>query len=120
MSDLNTLADLKDFGTNLGLEGDELANFIKEQQSIQREERAVTREIDREKIQRDREREELDKARAHEMRLLELQQTLGNSATLNESNNVGDTANFSTSKNFPNMPIFNDGDDITAYLIRFE
>ena len=52
---MTTVQTLKDLGEQMGLKGTELKDFIREQQTLEREEREKQR--DHEKIQEQRERE---------------------------------------------------------------
>ena len=108
---------LIEHGLRLGLEGEELRTFVKEQQSIEREERALEREREREREreEREREREERENARKesereHELQLKRLElQAMG-----------GDVMTVST-KSVPKLPPFIDHkDDLDSYLNRFE
>ena len=109
MSDLHVIIES---GKTLGLEGEELKSFIKEQQDRLRDERAVEREREREKeeqvrvqLERDRERETM----AFELKKLELQ-SKASYLTPGSSRPRG-----------PKIPPFDEAhDDMDSYIKRFE
>ena len=57
---MSTLAEIISLGEKLGFEGSELATFVKEQQSVEREERALERAAEKEKIVAEKEKLELE------------------------------------------------------------
>lgn len=93
---MNVLADLKRFGESLGLIGTELGTFITEQQTIQREERDKERVLEKAKLDQ-------------EYRMAELQ-----------ANNSPQPSSVTYKTPKITLPPFEDGDDISAYLSRFE
>lgn len=104
MSDIPSAADLRAEAGKLGLKGSEVLDFVNQQQSLYRDERAAERNAQSEALKA----QERGKERAHEVRLLELR------ATTNSD------VDYLDSTLRPKLPMFNDNDDITAYLIRFE
>lgn len=100
-----TIEELKLQGTSLGYSDTELRDYVLQQQQIAREERAKERE------EKDKEREEKEKERAHEIRMLQLR---------TETRENQPAPNYVLPTYLPKLPPYCDGDDITAYLIRFE
>ena len=107
------LAELRVEAETLGVPESELTSFVLTQQNLYRDERAGERaERERERAGREREREEKERERTekervreHEVRLLELRREPPE-PQLNITP--------------PKLPIYRDGEDITAFLIRFE
>ena len=130
---------LYEFGTRMGLEGDELMTFIREQQAIEREERSLEREREKEKFDRerekfDREREKFDREREkerleferdrerekHELAMKQIELEMMNSNNSHNSTSTKDVPCPSTSAT-PKLPAFVDHkDDLDSYLNRFE
>ena len=131
-----TLAELRAEAEAMGLEGDDVVNFVYKQQELYQNERAEERAVrtaDDERVERaaaaeaerraaDAEREierevhaadalerERDKAREHEIRVLELTNSKGNF-----DQSMADAAMR------PKLPVFKDGDDIVSLIILFE
>ena len=133
-----TLAELRAEGEAMGLEGEEIVNFVYKQQELYRNERAderaarageaerveraaaaeaervervaeAEREIEPEVRAADALERERDKAREHEIRVLELTNSKGNF-----DQSMADAAMQ------PKLPVFKDGDDIVSFIIRFE
>ena len=115
------MEELLRIGQTLGLEGEELKQFIIDQQDRAREERRIAREErererEREEREREREREEREREKEREFELEKLR-LLGQGST-NQSNTGGQAVNRSDR---PKIQNFNDGiDQIDAYLLRFE
>ena len=106
------MEELLRIGQTLGLEGEELKQFIIDQQDRAREERRIARE----EREREREREEREREKEREFELEKLR-LLGQGST-NQSNTGGQAVNRSDR---PKIQNFNDGiDQIDAYLLRFE
>jgi len=134
---MTTLQKLKEFGESIGLKGEALHTFIKEQQA---EERAA-RVLEREKIDKDQERAKKEKAFELERMKLEIeQQKLRQQSKEKEtelelqrlkldkqqySGDDYDDSSRSTSlfgkTKMPKMPFFDENKDcMDAYLNRFE
>ena len=64
---METLKQLREYGTSLGLEGNDLIQFIESQQAMQRDERQLERE--REKEEREIEKQKLE----HEVHMKKLE-----------------------------------------------
>ena len=47
---MRSLEELSQVGTQLGYEGSDLRDFVKEQQALERDERAAAREAEKEKV----------------------------------------------------------------------
>ena len=105
-------------GQTLGLEGNELRQFVLSQQEIAREERRLAREAEKEKEEREREREEREREEREREREFELEKLkLGHR---NQSNDAQQPF-VSSSNSKPKLQSFIDGrDQIDAYLSRFE
>ena len=111
MFKMDELNKLKEFGESLGLKGDKLASFIKEQQDKARDDREVARQERAEKLATDQK----EKDREHELRVMELRSQNPNLIDANE-NSVHEEGNFNDLK----LPLLTDSDDIVPFLIRFE
>lgn len=115
---MDTLKELREFGTTLGLEGADLVKFIDDQQAKQREERKLQRDIERD--ERESEKMKLDYdlkikeiMNAHELELIEKQKpdTVAHAE--------GNKTIFPTK--VPKLPPFEEHtDDMDAYLRRYE
>ena len=137
---MESLQDLTDRGKDLGLEGKELHDFIKDQQAQQYEERAVRRqkeqnefeleklELEKQKIreQMEFEKEKIFKETEASLRLKEIEQQhklelLKAEAELASKGHKSESNVVHTSAKVPKMPVFDDNrDDIDSYLRRFE
>ena len=130
------LAEVKRIGAEMGLEGVDLADFIKEQQNIAREERQAKREADKLETEKAMRTLETEKA----LRTLEFEQEKLLSAERQrdkerqfeldklklvkkepEEHRVVLKSPSHSKARMPKLPEFDDGkDDMDAYLIRFE
>ena len=110
---MSDFASLKNQGEVLGLSGDDLLKYILHQQTIHREERAKEREAvrDTERARLDALKIEADKEKAKQDH--DLQMAKVNSPTI-----AG--VNPSPKVQRPTMPLYQDGEDIANYLVRFE
>ena len=135
------MQDLVTIGERVGLEGNDLAEFVKEQQAIAREERL------KEKEERDKERDDREKEREFELKKMELElkkieskysvrdSVHGNddddddddNGDDDDENNAGGEdvqikkrPHSRTAVKGPKMPPFDDKDDMDSYLHRFE
>lgn len=123
---MTTIQALKELGEQLGLEGTDLRDFVKEQQYLEREERTKERE-EREK-QRDFEKEKQD--REMQLRRMEFEIEMKKLETsvmqegLNDSKeDVGHTVDIRGRRmaKGPKMPCFDESkDDMDSFLHRFE
>ena len=102
MSDLS-LESLRAIGSELGYKESSLASFIKEQQDKARDER-------------EKAREERAKEREHELAVLQLRVQAGTESS--EQSEASSSCQLQN--NSVKLPYFNDGEDISAYLMRFE
>lgn len=114
--------DIIGVGQTLGLEGEDLHQFVKETQARERDERAARREEEKAKreeaeaIRAFEERENKAK-REHEIRMKELEI----SAASTTSQSVQPTVSHCYSKKGPKLQMFNeDKDDMDSFLLRFE
>lgn len=97
-------------GSQLGLEGSELRDFLEEKLAEEKEEQLRREKEDRDKRARDRELRKLELEQQLEMKKLEVQ--VKERATQAEPRGPS---------RIPKLPIFIDGkDDIDSYLRRFE
>lgn len=104
MSELSTLEDLKAQAEFIGLTGEAVAKFIFQQQSFERDERA------RERAEREKERERQERKEEREFEL----------AKLKLANETPNQRCQDSSIRGPELPTYQDGEDIAAYLTRFE
>jgi len=104
MADLN-FDVLKAQAEELGLKGNDIAQYVISQQTLAREERAKEREFQKEQLEAEKERVKLE----HELQM----------ARLNNSDSSLNPVLFDGASR-PSLPVFKDGEDITSYLIRFE
>ena len=106
-------------GSELGLEGQELAKYVSEAQNAAREERALERQIEREREElaheREREREERAHEREREGRAHELKM-----AELRSQTPAGDNNNRSNAIARPKLPQFSGDSDISCFFTHFE
>ena len=56
---MRSLEELSQVGTQLGYTGSDLRDFVKEQQALERDERAAAREAEKERLAREAEKERL-------------------------------------------------------------
>ena len=103
MATVPTIAELKAQARELDLEGREVLDFIDKQQAFYRGERAAERSAAAAVAAA----EEKQREREHEIRLLELR---ARAPSADPTDNCLK----------PKLPVFQDKDDITSYLIRFE
>ena len=109
-------------GEKLGLVGQELQDFIKEREDLERDERALARE-DREKqrIMEDREERQfriLELEKEAELKRQEIEASRIDASNILHSTNVGISE---TARKGPKLPYFDENkDDMDAYLMRFE
>ncbi|XP_052692422.1 uncharacterized protein LOC128170699 isoform X2 [Crassostrea angulata] len=121
MSNMDDLNELKAFGEGLGLKDTALADFIKEQQAIRRDERQAQRELEKIKMhaQADAEREkynfELEREKVKiDIEKMKLEQ---HSYIASESKSYDSHV----SAKIPKLPFFDDShDEMDSYLLRFE
>ena len=115
-----SLADLRSQAEKMGVPESQIVDFVLKQQTLFRDHK--DRERDDRAAERNHERElsEIqDRNRAlereHEIRVLTLQNQIreGEAANQNHNHSVNSTP-------LPRLPSYSDGEDITAYLIRFE
>ncbi|XP_063612558.1 uncharacterized protein LOC134786041 [Penaeus indicus] len=105
MSDL-TFEVLKAQAEALGLQGNDIAQYVISQQTLAREERAKERAFQKEQLEAEKERVKLE----HELQM----------ARLNNSSASSFTPALFEGASCPSLPVFKDGEDITSYLIKFE
>ena len=117
MSELVTIEELREQAAAIGLKNADVARYCIEQQGFAREERARERELEKLKLSSQVELEKLklehserDKAREHELLILQA----GGPTSGSSSVSVAALADR------PKLPQLRDGDDITSFFIRFE
>ena len=124
---MSTVQELVALGEKMGLERDDLKEFIKEQQAVARTERERERE-DKEKDRQDRERQqhiELEKERER-TKQMELKMRYGESRMQATGDTDGEQLDISASTTAqskvrgPKMIAFDERDDMDSYLPRFE
>ena len=146
MSHNHTLDELRAQGVALGLSDHKLAEFVLNQQSFERDERARYREAEKAKTELEKAKAEVEKAKvqadaekakaqaeidklkvqsdhAENMRRLELGQSDEFGNTDSNAGVADPLRTISPSMSpilSPKFPPFTDGEDIGAYLIRFE
>lgn len=104
---MSNLAEIVELGKEIGLEGEELKEFIIRKDQEERDERAKLREQRSLEIEAEKVKQEVELRRLQ----LEAQKTLSGSTV---SENICKPA-------FPKLPVFNEQQDsIDAYLLRFE
>ena len=123
---MGSVQELKAEAELLGLEGPAIVDYVKEQQERQRSDRAAERELEREKLELERERVaaeresekerislERDKAKLEaDVQLARIQ------ASTELPNRTSDHDVVRVEK--PKLPVYHEGEDLTAYFIRFE
>lgn len=118
---MSTLAEIIQLGKEMGLEGPDLQQFVKQREDSLREDRAREREDrarEREAHQLQVEMEEKEKERRFELRKLELE---NEKARLANTNNGEKHKSGMCTPAFPKLPVFNENtDSIDAYILRFE
>ena len=125
---------LVELGDKLKLSGKDLTEFVREQQKIAREERANERAVRREeeeRIERERQNEqklikeqefvlrarELEHEKAMMETKLQLSEMEGNKSSSDRPGYMGSPK---MTVPAPRMPPFSAGEDLDAYLLRFE
>ena len=114
--DVETLAKLTALGKEIGMEGKDLQDFLRDERAAWRE-RQATEEREREEERRDREEERRKREiiRRHEVEMAKIK--LEESRNLSVVQESPGHATFKTAK----LPPFNENkDSIDAYLTRFE
>ena len=108
LSIMSNLSNIVDLAREIGLEGEELKQFVLRKESEEREARAQAREDRRLELEAERSRQEF------ELRKLELEARRGGSGDRQVAEATRRPA-------FPKLPAFNEtSDSIDAYLLRFE
>ncbi|XP_069984657.1 uncharacterized protein [Penaeus vannamei] len=90
----------------LGLKGNDIAQYVISQQTLAREERAKEREFQKEQLEPEKERVKLE----HELQM----------ARLNNSSDSSLNPVLFDGASRPSLTVFKDGEDIISYLIIFE
>ena len=121
MSKLSTIEELRDQAESIGLTGEAVAKFVMQQQALEREDRAREREDkekqrereekQREREEKEREREEREKEREFELAKLQLTKDVTKTTPQPSQD---------SSVRGPKLPAYVEGEDIAAYLTRFE
>jgi hypothetical protein len=116
MSTYRTIAELREEATLLQLSAAEATDYVYKQQTMEHEERAKDRDLEkiREEVELQKEKyaaEERHKAREHELALL-------NVHTSGPSHPSVDSLSDASSK--PKLPVFKAGEDVKSFIIRFE
>ena len=101
------LKELVETGERMGLAGKDLMDFVKDQQSADRDARAQLR--DEEKLEKERERAEREVERAHQLEIARLN---AQAAENSRSNNAECER--------PRIPTYDDKEDFSSFIIRFE
>lgn len=138
---MSSLQDLVDLGRELGYEGEQLREFVKEEQARLREERLAEREererqarrdeqsrqaeverVKLEMVERERDREERAKDREAEERRLKLQLEFGRlQLEVRPDGNTESNSSVGIQAKAPSLPAFDENrDDLDSYLRRFE
>ncbi|MPD04961.1 hypothetical protein E2C01_100676 [Portunus trituberculatus] len=124
MSKMSTFAELTEQAVKLGLSEEAVAQFALQQQAFQRKERAQEREREREEREdrakeqeqeREREREERERderEKEREFELAKLNLTFESGARPTQCPDAGVRG--------PKLPAYQEGEDIAAYLTRFD
>ena len=126
---MTSLLKLKELGESIGLKGEDLHTFIKEQQAEEREARAIERQqSDKEsekklegmKIQLEHQKLE-QQAREKQMELELQRMKLDKKGSTDEDSGSERSSSFGKIKKMPKMPYFNETKDfMDSYLNRFE
>lgn len=125
---MDKLLELREYGVSLGYKEEELRQFVREQQVIQREERLAARQKEKEEREYNLEIEkaQLEKERlVQEIKLQEIThmqkiEMLEKQSLLSPRSEVSFSDNTSAPR-APKIPYFEDGkDDMDSYLRRFE
>ncbi|XP_037794286.1 uncharacterized protein LOC119589789 [Penaeus monodon] len=90
----------------LGLQGNDIAQYVISQQTLAREERAKERAFQKEQLEAEKEKVKLE----HELQM----------ARLNNPSASSFTSVLFDGASRPCLPVFKDGEDMTSYLIKFE
>ena len=84
------LSEITALGEKLGYEGKELAEFVKQQLDIERDERAAARQKENERLQLEKDKAEIEKEKIEaEIRLRSLNDSSSNQAVQNENHHFG-------------------------------
>lgn len=125
---MDKLLELREYGVSLGYKDEELRQFVREQQAIQRDERLAARQKEKEEREYNLEIEkaQFEKERlVHEIKLQEIAhmqkiEMLEKQSLLSPRSEVSFSDNTSAPR-APKIPFFEDGkDDMDSYLRRFE
>ena len=124
---MDMLNALKDYGVSLGLKDSALADFVKEQQALQRDERNAERELEKKRLEHDAEREkvsvELEKEKLwYEIEQLRVEKEFESQRVDSTARNETDRSDLGLVKpKIPKLPVFDDSrDEMDSYLLRFE
>ena len=130
--DIDSLVEL---GEKLQLSGKDLSDFVREQQKLAREDRAIERALEKEEKERaererEYERQNLMKEREFELKVKEFEHEKAMMEIKLQLNENGDSKTNLVSTGYisgpkmtvpaPRMPPLNAEDDLDAYLLRFE
>ena len=112
---------LLEIGSQLGLSGDELKEFVLHQQNIEREDRVKAREEkEKERAESEKQRAESEKQREHELSMKRLELDYFAMTNTNRSSSTNSSTLAGQMKK-PKLPNFIDyKDDLDSYLNRFE
>ena len=107
---MEVISRLKAEAEAIGLKGEEIISYIRDEQKNEREERMREREIEKERKAREDslERRKIEISHAEEM------------ARIRASNSSATATVENTSARKPSLPEYKDGEDIATFLIRFE
>ena len=109
---LPSIADLKREALELNLTGNDITEYVFSQQAIYRNERAAARDLEKIKI------EERDRIRDHELRMAQANASI--SANDDENRRDSQIGIQTVLANNTKLPMLKDGDDISAFFVRFE
>ena len=113
-------------GERLGFEGEELQNFVlkREQEVLEREERASKRQMEKEEMARQYQEEEAERNRIHEIEKLKMQTAIEQikKETEHDKTEIGAHLEIGDGSRSlrPKLPKFEEKDDMDAFLERFE
>ena len=112
---------------SLGLTDSALADFVKEQQAIQQDERNAERELEKKRLEHEAEREkvsvELEKEKLwYEIEQLRVEKEFESQRVESTARNETDRSELGLVKpKIPKLPVFDDcRDEMDSYLLRFE
>ena len=109
---LPSIADLKREALELELTGKAITEYVFNQQALYRDERAAARDLEKIKI------EERDRIRDHELRMAQANASV---ATIDDENHRDSQIGIqAVLANNTKLPMLKDGDDISAFFVRFE